>query len=111
MPHTTAAGDERTGDVAHALIALMAGLIGPPFVSIVYLVAAASIREASGAEGFARASLDENMYFAYVFVLVVFVLIGTWKSRGTLARVLFAITSVVVSLVAMFVAFFSQMAP
>ena len=114
MPQAATTGDQRDAratDVTHTLLALMAGILGPPILSIVYLVAAAWSREATGAQGYARAQLDSDTYIAYVVALAIFVALGTWKCRGTLARSLFAITSTIVALFSMFVAFFSQMAP
>ena len=89
----------------------MAAILGPLLLTILYLVAASVARDVTGAEGYARATLDITMYVGYAIVMGLFVLVGTWKSRGSKARVLFAIVSSVVSLFAMFIAFFGQMAP
>ena len=108
---TTTTGEERAGDLSRMLLTLTVAVVVPPFLSVVYLVAAESLRQASGAEGYALATLDEVTFLTYAAVLAIFVVVGTWKSRGTLTRLLFAITSIVVSLVSMGFAFFSQVAP
>ena len=51
------------------------------------------------------------MFALYGAALLAFVVRGTWKCRTDLAKVAFAAVSIAASLVLMFVAFFSQMAP
>ena len=110
---TTLTSDEpdRRVDVVHALVALVTAVVAPPLITLLYLLAADVARDVTKADGYARASLDLGMYAGYTIVLGIFVLAGTWWSRGTVARLLFAVTSLAVSLVAMFLAFFGQMAP
>jgi hypothetical protein len=93
------------------MVALVAAIAGPIVISILYLVIASVLRDVTRAEGYARAALDMDTFVAYGLVLLAFVIAGTWKCRGPLARVLFALVAIAMSLVAMFVAFFAQMAP
>jgi hypothetical protein len=82
----------------HPLLALAAALAGPPLIAVLHAIVSASIRSASHAEGLALAALDMHVYRAFVVVLGSFVVLGTWRCRGTRARALFAIASMVASL-------------
>ena len=107
MPDTTI-GDWR---FTRAVPALVAALLGPLAITILYLVIADLLRDLTRATGYARASLDHTTYAAYAVVLAAYVIAGTWRCRGETLRVLFAFVAIVASLFDMFVAFFGQMAP
>ena len=93
------------------LLLLVGAVVGPLIISVLYLIVSGEINRAAPVEGFARASRDMRMYWTYAAILLAFVVVGTWWVSRPATKLLFALLSFSVSLAAMFLAFFSQMAP
>ena len=93
------------------LLLLVGAVAGPAIISILYVVLSGDIDRASPDEGYAGATRDMRMFWTYAATLLAFVVVGTWRAARTATKLLFALLSFSVSLVAMFLAFFSQMAP
>ena len=90
---------------------LGAAVVGPVLVTVAYLVFSSMINDVAPVEGYARAERDRQMYGVYVAALAVLVVSGTWASRSSTFKLAFALIGAFVSLFAMFIAFFGQMAP
>ena len=93
------------------LLLLVGAVVGPLIISVLYLIVSGEINLAWPLDAHARASRDMRMYWSYAAALLAFVVVGTWWVSRSATKLLFALLSFSVSLAAMFLAFFSQMAP
>ena len=86
---------------------------GPLLITILFLVFTEIRGEGDFAPGEGAGAARRTMaaFALYGAALLFFVIRGTWKSRGTLRKTVFAAVSLAASMFLMFLAFFSQMAP
>ena len=105
--------DSEVGTPSRDWRRLLLAFFGPLGITLAYLVIMGVRGEESFApgQGAGAARRTTMVYALYVAALLAFVIVGIAKCRRDVTKLAFAAIAIPASLVLMFVAFFSQMAP
>jgi hypothetical protein len=92
-------------------IVLLAALLGPFLIAIIFLTVFDWVNHAFPWSGAAEASRNNDLVGAHALALLAFVVLGGWRARPAWVRVVFLLIAIPTSALVFLLAFFSLMAP